>query len=80
MVCVLFQRKVSLPQTKTGILSAIVERCPDWEEIRKFGKKTKKDIENTLVKLGAFVLKELQQYNGSQIFQKVNLSKFSVSF
>ena len=43
----------------------------DWEEIRKSGKKTKKDIESILVKLGKFVLLKLQEYNGSQIFQKV---------
>ncbi len=29
MICVLFQTKASLPKTKTGILSAIAERCPD---------------------------------------------------
>ena len=74
MICVLFQRKVSLPQTKTGILSAMVERCPDWEEIRKSGKKTEKDIESILVMLGSFVLEKLQ-YNGSQTFEKVKFSK-----
>ena len=43
MICVLFMRKVSLPKTRTGIISAIVERCPNWEEIRKSGKKQVKD-------------------------------------
>ena len=36
MICVLFMRNVSLPKTKTGIIAAIVERCPNWEEIRKY--------------------------------------------
>ena len=58
MICVLFLRNVSLPETRTGIISAIVERCPDWEEIRKTGQKRVKAVEEALVKLGKFVLKK----------------------
>ncbi len=35
MLCVLFQRKVSFPKTRTGIISAIAKRCPDWESQAK---------------------------------------------
>ena len=32
MICCFFQSEdVSLPKTKTGIISAVVKRCPDWE-------------------------------------------------
>ena len=71
MICFLFMRKVSLPRTRTGIISAIVERCPDWEEIRKTGQRGARVTERALVKLGEFVLKRLQQSNFHQYFHKV---------
>ena len=61
MICVLFIRKVSLPRTKTGIISAIVERCLDWEHIRRTGQRGAQDVEKALVRLGELVLKRLQQ-------------------
>ena len=73
MICVLFITKVSLPKTKTGIISAIVKRCPDWDEIRKTGQKKVKAAEDALVKLGEFVLGKLLQGDKSQVFQKVIL-------
>ena len=73
MICVLFIAKVSLPKTKTGIMSAIVERCPDWDEIRKTGQKKVKVAEDALVKLGEFVWGKLLQGDKSQVFQKVIL-------
>ena len=71
MLCVLFLRKVSLPKTKTGIISAIVERCPDWEEIRKTGQKKVKAVESALLKLGELALKCLQRDDFEQVFDKV---------
>ena len=53
MVCVLFMSSVSLPKTKTGIISAIVERCPNGEEIRKYGKKSFSGVESTIARLGS---------------------------
>lgn len=70
MVCVLFQREVSLPKTRTGVISAVVERCPDWEEIRKSGKKTRKEwkvaLEIALVNLGELAWHRL--YKGTKIW------------
>ena len=71
MICVLFVHNVSFPKTKTGIISAIVERCPDWEEIRKTGHKRVKAVEEALVKLGKFVLKKLLDGDKAQTFSKV---------
>ena len=71
MICVLYLRKVSLPRTRTGIISAIVERCPDWEEIRKTGQKRVKAVEEALVRLGQYVLKRLLDGDKSQVFKKV---------
>ncbi len=75
MICVLYQRKVSLPKTMTGVISAIVERCPDWEEIRRSGQKTVEEmkvlLESALVKLGKVCWERLQQGNKDLIFTKV---------
>ena len=69
MVCVLHIGNVSIPRTKTGILSAIVERCLNWEAIRKTGTKTAQKVHGILVKLCQFVLNELRK--GKQVFLKV---------
>ena len=71
MVCVLFLRNISLPKTKTGIISAIVDRCPGWEEIRKTGEKGFKNVEKTIQKLGKFVLERLLTEDFNQQFTKV---------
>ena len=71
MVCVLFLRNISLPKTKTGIISAIVERCPGWEEIRKTGEKGLKNVEKTIQKLGKFILERLLKEDFNQQFSKV---------
>ncbi len=72
MICVLYQRKVSLPKTMTGVVSAIVERCPDWEEIRRSGKKTDAEmrvlIDDALVKLGRLCWERLRQEDKDLIF------------
>ena len=71
MICVLYLRKVSIPKTRTGIISAIVERCPDWEEIRKTGKKRVKEVEEALVQLGECMLEKLLRGDRRNSFQKV---------
>ena len=73
MICVLYLRKVSLPQTRTGIMSAIVGRCPDWEEIRKTGQTRVKAIENALTKLSEFVLHKILEEDATQMFNKVEM-------
>ena len=72
MICVLFLRRISLPNTKTGILSTIVQRCPDWDEIRRTGRRTEKDIEDALCRLGKLALEKLLR--GEQSFDKVQKS------
>ena len=71
MICVLFMRKVSLPRTRTGIISAIVERCPDWDEIRKTGQKKVKTIEDAFKRFSEFILGKLLNDDNNQIFNKV---------
>ena len=70
MICVLFLNTHSLPSSRTKILSAIVERCSYWERIRETGKKKLKDMTDTLVRLGQFVLTRMH----AQIFEKVKLA------
>ncbi len=73
MICVLFQRAVSLPKTRTGVLYAIVARCPDWEEIRKSGKKTanewKAALYAALIKLGTLAWERLRERNKDLVFR-----------
>ena len=71
MICILFRRKVSLPRTTTGIMGVIVERCADWDEIRKTGRRRVKEMKDALIKLGKFVFTKLQQEDFKQIFDKV---------
>lgn len=75
MICVLFQRKNPFPATKTGIISAIVKRCPDWEEVRKSGKKTddewKAALDTALLKLGKFAWQQLLKGDKRLMFTKV---------
>ena len=67
MICVLFLHTQALPNSRTKILSAIVERCSHWEGIREAGKKKLKDMTESLVRLGQFVLGRMH----AQIFEKV---------
>ncbi len=77
MICVLYQRKVSLPKTKTGVISAIVERCPDWEEMRKSEKETDAEmkvlLDDALILLGKLCWEKLQQGNKDLIFAQVSI-------
>ena len=72
MTCVLFIRKESLPKTRSGVISAIVDRCENWESIRNTGEKQMRTIKSPLLKLGKFVLKNLQEDASVQFFDKVN--------
>ena len=76
MICVLFLRKVSLPETRTGIMSAIVQRCPDWEEVRKSGKKRTTSLERALIKLGELIMKRRLKGNDDQTFTQVTKRPF----
>ena len=76
MTCVLFLGKISLPETRTGILTAIVDRCIDWNEIRETGRKTARDTEETLVKLGKLAMRGLQRDHLQQTFTKVKICCF----
>ena len=71
MICFLFNLKVSFHKRKTGILSDIVDRCIDWETIRKTGKKNMKDVKAAVIKLGKLAMKGLKRDHLQQIFGKV---------
>ena len=71
MICVLFNRSVSLPKTKTGVLNAIVDRCINWDAIRKSGKKKLEDTKDALVRLGKLAMEGLQRDQFQQTFTKV---------
>ncbi len=75
MICVLYQRNVSLPKSMTGVISAVVERCPDWEEIRRSGQKTdaemKAALELALLRLGKLCWERIKQGNKDIIFTQV---------
>ena len=71
MVCVLFVHKSSLPKTRTGIISEIVKRCPDWVQIRKTGQKKSKSLDSVAVKMGEFLLKRLLRGEKQHVFTKV---------
>ena len=76
MICCLFLRRVSLPKSKTGMLSAIVERCGNWETIRKTGKKRDKSLEQTIFRLGKLAMEGLQREELQQSFDKVTESNY----
>ncbi len=52
MICVLFQSKTSLPDTKCGVISAIVKRAVDRSALRASGTKAQLDITSILEDLG----------------------------
>ena len=71
MVCVLYCRHSSLPKTKIGIFDAVVNRCMDWDAIRKRGRKNVENMGKTLVKLGKLAMKGLLEKQPRQTFSKV---------
>ena len=52
MICVLFNSNQTLPNTKTGIMQAIVDRCIDREAIRAKGQKAVNSATRALYNLG----------------------------
>ena len=73
MICVLYSRKGSLPKTKTGIPDAIVDRCLDWDAIRKSGKKRMTSVKDAVVRVGKLAMEGLQRDQFQQTFSKVIL-------
>ena len=71
MICVLYSRKACLPKTKTGILDAMVDRCLDWEAIRKSGKKREASVKDAVIRLGKLAMEGLQRDQFHQTFTKV---------
>ena len=66
-----FKLNVSVLKGKVAVLSAIVDRCPDWEAIRKTGKKRMKDAKDDIIKLGKLALDGLLQEPPKRVFSKV---------
>ena len=54
MIIVLFLSNLTLPDTKGGIMEAIVDRCIDREAIRAKGQKAVDEVKQTLIKLGSW--------------------------
>ena len=50
MICVLFICNLTLPNTRTGILQEIVNRCIDREAIRVKGEKAVDSSKRALIK------------------------------
>ena len=75
MVCVLYCRHSSLPKTKAGIFDAVVNRCMDWDAIRKRGRKNVENMGETLVKLGKLAMKGLLEKQPRQTFSNVKVVK-----
>ena len=73
MVCVLFLSEDSLPKSKSGILSAITDRCIDWETIRSTGERCTKDVTRALLRLGKLALIGLQRDHSQQTFRRVSM-------
>ena len=75
MVCVLYSNEQSLPDTKTGIVWAIIKMCMDRSTLRHLGKKSS-DIENLdelLFVLGKLSWLALQRETKQLLIKKVRL-------
>ena len=72
MICFLYVNDVSFSNSCTGILSAIVDRCIDWETIRRTGQRRIRLVRNSLLKLGHLAMRGLLQKPLQQTFQKVS--------
>ena len=71
MICVLFKLDNPILIGKISVLSAIVERCLDWETLRKEGKKRINDAKAVIMKLGKLALDGLLREQPKQKFSKV---------
>ena len=74
MICVLFNDDgfSDILKGPTAILSEVVSRCPNWESIRKRGKKRMDSATDAILKLGRLAIKGLQRDRHQQTFTKVN--------
>ena len=73
MICTLFLNDgfSEVLKETTAILSEVVNRCPNWESIRKTGKERIHSAADTILKLGRLALKGLQRDGYQQIFTQV---------
>ena len=73
MICTLFLKDgfSEILKGTTAILTEIVNRCPNWESIRKTGKKRMDNATDAIVRLGRLALKGLQRDRNQQTFTKV---------
>ena len=75
MISVLFTSTMSLPETRTGILQAIVRRCIDCSFVRLKEHKPnlqKSEIHKILIKLGGLAWKSLQSNVKQLLLNKVS--------
>ena len=65
MVCVLYSNEQSLPETKTGIVWAIIKMCMDRSTLRHLGKKSSQieNLDEMLFILGELSWLALQRKN-----------------
>ena len=77
MVCFLFNFKMTLPKTTTGIMDAVVNRCLDREAIRAKGKKAVESAKRVLLRLGKLAWQGLMERN--QFFEKVSLKSHVIT-
>ena len=61
MICSLFKSGILMMKGKVAVISAIVERCLNYESIRKTDKKRKNDGTEVIANLGRLALKGLQR-------------------
>ena len=71
MLCTLFHYNKSLPETTTGIMQEIVNRCINRESIRAKGEKALQNATSTLIKLGKLAWQGLITQGKKLIFDKV---------
>ena len=75
MVCVLYSNEQSLPETKTGIVWAIIKMCMDRSTLRHLGKKSSQieNLDEMLFILGELSWLALQRKTKQLLISKVRL-------
>ena len=77
MICMLFMSNSSLPETRTGVMQAIVDRSINRESIRAKGKKALDRTKEALYKLGKLAWEGLKQKRKKLIFEKVTMHEIN---
>ena len=72
MICILFSVSSALPETLTGIVQAIVDRCMDREALRTRGVKAEEAAKQALLNLGKLAWQGLCEPGKKLIFTKVS--------